>query len=357
MNAESVGNWKLALKNWQRAQALADMYGCESPAARLEATKKQVDFEAAIAKSDVAAKAGDWQTSDDLLTQLATPQDLDPRLETAKASLPRRLVAAWMGLAAQKVRALPEGDLRRDLSERYTITCAASGDMPGAINFLDAAPRRAELRIVSFAQAVAAAIRHGHSDGMRPYLERLKNDLMLVMDPAERGKASLEVGRTFAVYGDLENAAAALRESFKFFGEALNKGVPIAVAERPPGGDSRAHRSTPVPTQSSTSGRMTLNGTKSVRASWLTAVSTLADAQAEAGLIDDCLRSVAAIDDPWTKALVMSQLVQNFTKAGGTNWPSVRRRGSLSHCRKRRPCARSRFRKSIVKTWWGRKNC
>ena len=55
---------------------------------------------------------------------------------------------------------------------------------------------------------------------------------------------------------------------------------------------------------------------KSVRSSWLTAVSALCDAQAEAGLVDDCLRTAMAIDDPWTKALVLSQLVQNFTKAG-----------------------------------------
>ena len=315
MAAETAANWKLALKNWQRAQALADMYHCDSPAVRLEACKMQVEFEATIAKSDLAAKAGEWQTADDLLLQLAQPQDMDPRIESARASLPRRLVTAWMGIAVQKIRLLPEGDVRRDVSERYTITCAASGDMPGAINFLDSAPRRAELRIVSFAQAVAAAIRHGHTDGMRPYLDRLKNDLSLVSDPGERGKASLEVGRTFAVYGDLESAATALRDAQRFFNEALSKGIPIAVAERHSSTDPRSARQSPLPSSPTVSGK-THSGVKSVRAAWLTAISALADAQAEAGLIDDCLRSASAIDDPWTKALVMSQLVQNFTKAG-----------------------------------------
>ncbi len=313
-NAEAGGNWKLALKNWQRAQALADMYGCESPAQHLEAAKRQVDFENTLAKSDIAAKSGDWQIADDLLLKLASPSETDKRLEAARASLPRRLVTAWMGIAVQKIKLLREGDVRRELSERYTITCAAAGDIPGAINFLDSVPRRVELRIVSFAQALAAAIRHGHTDGMRPYLDRLRNDLTLVTDPGERGKASLEVGRTFAVYGDLENAASTLRDAQRFFNEALAKGIPISVADRNAQIESRTTRPSPIPA-SQNSGKVS-SGVKSVRASWLTAISALADAQAEAGLIDDCLRSLSAIDDPWTKALVMSQLVQNFTKAG-----------------------------------------
>src|SRR5205823_4496043 len=100
-------------------------------------------------------------------------------------------------------------------------------------------------------------------------------------------------------------------------GEALSKNIPITVADRPSSAESRTSRPSPIPMQTTTNvaGKM-LSGGKSVRASWLTAISALADAQAEAGLIDDCLKSVAAIDDPWTKALVMSQLVQNFTKAG-----------------------------------------
>ncbi len=293
------------------------MYSFDPITPHLDHCKRQVEFETALAKSENAAKNGDWQIADDILQQLSLPQELDPRLEQAKASLPRRLVGAWMGLAATRVRAMPEGDLRRELAERYTITCAASGDMTGAINFLDSAPRRAEQRIVAFAQAVAAAVRHGHTEGMRPYLDRLKSDLNALSDPAEHGKASLEVGRAFAVYGDLENAAMELRDAFRFFGEALSKNIPITVADKPHSADSRTARPSPIPAQTTTniSGK-TLSGAKSVRASWLTAVSALADAQAEAGLIDDCLKSVTAIDDPWTKALVMSQLVQNFTKSG-----------------------------------------
>lgn len=329
--AEASSNWKLALKNWMRAQAIADMYGFESLAPHIEACSKQVDFEVVIGKSDHAIHIGDWQTGEDLLQHAVPPKENDVRIETARASIPRRLVTAWMGLAAQKIRALPEGDLRRDLSERYTITCAASGDVTGAINFLDSAPRRADQRIISFAQAIAAAIRHGHTEGMRPYLDRLKTDLSVITDPAERGKASLEVGRTFAVYGDLENAAATLREAYRFFCDAQMKGIPIAVADKNPSQDPRGVR--PAPTPSSTaitpvspnaapptnptpSASKPITGVKSVRASWLTAVSALVDAQAEAGLVDDCLRSAAAIDDPWTKALISSQLVQNFTKAG-----------------------------------------
>lgn len=314
-SAELAGNLALALKNWIRAQALSEMYGLPSAAAQIEECKHQIEFENTLASSDTAAKAGDWQTADDLLQQLAVPQEIIPRLEAAKTNMPRRLVAAWLVLATQKIRALPEGDIRRDLSERYMISCAASGDMNSAINFLDSAPRRAEMRIISFAQAVAAAIRHGHTDGMRPYLDRLKDDLALIANPAEHGKACLEVGRTFAVYGDLESAASALRDAYLFFGEALNQGIPIAVAERPLGADTRSTRSSPLPTQSMGSTK-TLNGGKSVRASWLTAICALADAQAEAGLIDDCLKSAAAIDDPWTKSLVLSQLVQNFTRSG-----------------------------------------
>lgn len=314
-SAEIAGNWKLALKNWARAHALAEMYGFPPAAAQVEDCKQQIEFENTLASSDSAAKAGDWQTAEDLLQQLSVPQEIYPRLEAAKTNLPRRLVTAWLELAVQKVRALPEGDVRRDLSERYMIGCAASGDMNGAINFLDSAPRRAEMRIISFAQAVAAAIRHGHTDGMRPYLDRLKDDLALISNPAEHGKACLEVGRTFAVYGDLESAAAAFRDAYLFFGEALNQGIPISVADRPLGADSRSTRSSPLPTQTLGSTK-TLSGGKSIRASWLTAICALADAQAEAGLIDDCLRSAAAIDDPWTKSLILSQLVQNFTRSG-----------------------------------------
>jgi len=313
--AEATGNWKLALKNWQRAQALSDMYGCASPTVQLDACKKQVEYETIITKSDNAAKAGDWQTADDHLSSLALTPQIDPRLEAARATLPKRLVTAWLGLAAHKIRLLREGDVRRELSERYTIICASSGDMTGAINFLDASPRRAELRIISFSQAVAAAIRHGHSEGMRPYLERLTNDLSLVTNPAERGKACLEVGRTFAVYGDLESAAACLRDAGKCFTDALNRGIPIAVEDRSSSSDARTNRPSPIPSASLASGKIQTGG-KSVRSSWLAAMSTLVDAQAEAGLIDDCLRSASVIDDPWTKALVTSQLVQNFTKAG-----------------------------------------
>jgi hypothetical protein len=312
MKSEAANHWKNALKNWLRVQALAEMYALEQIPAKLDACKRQVEFEDMIAKSDAAAALGDWQTADEILLQLTLPQVLDARLEQAKASLPRRMVGAWMELAAQKIRALPEGDFRRDLVERYTIVCASSGDMTGAINFLDASPRRAEQRIVACAQAISAAIRHGHTEGMRPYLERLKGDLKNVENAAERGKASLEVGRAFAVYGDLENAAECLRDAFKFFGDAQAKGIPVTISERPLGSETRFLRQS-TPTQ--VSGK-TMTGSKSVRSSWLTAISALADAQAEAGLIDDCLKSAMAIDDPWTKALVMSQLVQNFTKAG-----------------------------------------
>jgi len=312
--AEIGGNWKNALIAWTRAQALAEMYGFETLPAIVENAKRQVAFEDAIAKSEAFAKNGDWQNADEILMQLSQPGELDARLEQAKAGLPRRLALAWMGLAAQRIKALPEGDFRRDLSERYTVACAASGDMTGAINFLDASPRRIEQRIVACAQAVSAAIRHGHTDGMRPYLERLTGDLNQVTNPAERGKASLEVGRAYAIYGDLEHAASSLRDSFRLFGDALSKNIPISVAERPQ--DLRSTRQSPIPSQILASGATKTGAAKSVRSSWLTAISALADAQGEAGLIDDCLKSAGAIDDPWTKALVLSQLVQNFTKAG-----------------------------------------
>ena len=317
LKCQTEGTWKEALKHWLRVQALAEIYqGLEQVQTEIKEARRQVSFEDALAKSEAAAAKGDWQIADEILTQIAGPV-LEPRLEQARITLPTRLVYAWLSLAAARIRALPEGDLRRDLSVRYTVICAASGDMPGAINFLDATPRKPEIRIVSLSQALVESVRRGRSEGLRPYIERLKNDLNLVTDPAERGKASLEVGRAFAVYGDLENAAQIFREASKYFSEALVKGIPISVADSMQNPDARPYRPSHTQTLSapSASGKFG-SPAKLVRSSWLTALGALADAQADAGLIDDCLKTASQVDDPWTKALMLSQLVQSFTRAG-----------------------------------------
>lgn len=317
LKCQTDGNWKEALKDWLRVQALAEMYpGLEQAQSELKEARRQVNFEEALGKSAAAAAKGDWQNADEILTQIAGPV-LESRLEQARVTLPPRLVAAWLALAAARIRALPEGDLRRDLSVRYTVICAASGDMPGAINFLDASPRKPEIRIVSLSQALVESVRRGRSEGLRPYIERLKNDLGQVADPAERGKASLEVGRAFAVYGDIETAGQIFRDASKYFSEALAQGIPISVADVAQNSDTRPYR--PAHTQSlpspSASGKFG-SPAKIVRSSWLAALGALADAQAEAGLIDDCLKTASQVDDPWTKALMFSQLVQSFTRAG-----------------------------------------
>ena len=127
------------------------MYGQESVAVRVDGCKRQIEFETTLAKSDAAAKAGDWQNADETsaIALAAAGTRRAPGICQDHPAAPpgRRLDGAGRRqspLAARRRRA------PRTSPNATPSPAPHPADMTGAINFLDSSPRRAESRIVSF---------------------------------------------------------------------------------------------------------------------------------------------------------------------------------------------------------------
>ena len=310
--AEAARQWLNALRIWEEASPFADR--AETVNARIEGCRREAGFEEQLQDAAKAAGSGDWETADKILTRLSSSRPSDARVEQARARLPQHLIAAWLGLARSKVKALPEGDLRQALLEHLGTAYARGGDMQNALAILQDDSRKMEARVVGLAQAIGAAIQNGLHEGLRPYLDRTCGAASSLSDPSERGRAQVEVGRAFTAYGDLAAAANAFHDALGAFSEAGAKGIPMqAVAKRTTMTSLRLVTMDLRAVGVTTTG---LTGTKALRASWEAAVGVVAHAQAEAGLVADSLAAAALIEDAWTLAQTHSQIAQALAKTG-----------------------------------------
>ena len=310
--AEQAGKWDAAVEAWQKALSAADR--AELVRGRIELCRRELEFESHLNEAGDAASSGDWEKAEEVLSRLNALRPSDPHVEQARARLPKRLIAAWLGLAKTRIDALPEGDLRSSLLERLGISFAQFGDMQSALNTLQDASRKTEARVMGLAQAIVAAIQHGQHEGLRPFLDRASVAANGLVDPSDRGRAHVEVGRSMTAYGDQGAAAASFQSALTAFSEANTKGIPMQIPTRKTTGSMR--RMSVELTRSLSMSTTNVSGAKSVRAGWEAAVGVVAQAQAEAGLVDDSLASAALIDDPWTLAQTLSYVAQALARTG-----------------------------------------
>ena len=312
--AEAEKKWEQALEFWEKAAGLSD--APQNARERAEACRREISLQNQLQQVDEAVSAGSWDKAENILGRLGALRPNDPRVEQVRARLPQRLTQAWLKLATARIQALPEGDLRQALLERLGIAWAQAGNMQEAVNLLQGPTRKPEARAVGLAQAIVEATHHGHTDGLRPYLERAGVAAGSLSDPAERGRAYLEVGLAYTAYNDQGGAGTAFQNSLAAYSEAHTKGIPMqAISKRGTTGMLRrpsAEMMRSIALSSSTS----LNSQKTVRASWEGAVGVVAQAQADAGLVEDSLASAALIEDPWTLSHSLSQVAQVLAKTG-----------------------------------------
>jgi hypothetical protein len=315
--AESERNWDEALNAWEKAAELA-----EDPVdarTRAENCRREISMQSQLSVVDEAVLSGNWEKAEHVLVRLSAVRAKDPRIEQIRARLPKRLIQSWLNLAKTRIEKLPEGDLRHALTERLGIAHAQAGNMQEAVTVLHAASPKTETRVVGMAQAIVESVHHGHLEGLRPWLDTASAAAAGLADPAERGRASLEVGLAFSAYGDHGAAGQAFHNALNSYSEANTKGIPMhalsrrtstGVLRRPSMEMMRSIATSSVVTTTS------IGGPKSVKASWEAAVGVVAQAQADAGLVDDSLASAALIEDPWTLAHSLSQVAQALAKTG-----------------------------------------
>ncbi|HEY3323386.1 MAG TPA: serine/threonine-protein kinase [Planctomycetota bacterium] len=312
--AESQRAWTDALDLWQRALPIADR--AETVQARIQGCRREIEFEEQLNAANKAATTGNWDLAEKTLLRLSSQRQGDTRVEQARARLPKKLIASWLGLARNEIMPLPEGDLRQALMERLGLAFAQAGDMPHAKEILQDTSRKAQSRVVGLAQAVVAAIQNDVNEGLRPYLDESCEAAESLTDPSERGRALLEVGRALTAYGDRGAAAKMLQGAITAFGEANTKGIPMQPTSRRT--TAMLFRRTSADLRSFTGTTTSFSGTKAIRASFEAALGTVAQAQAEASLVNDALNTTALIDDAWTLSHTLSQVAQAFARTGHT---------------------------------------
>ena len=310
--AETQRRWQDAIDLWLQAIPLADR--AETVNARVQGCRRELDFEEQLSTADKAADSGDWENADKALNRLTTQRPNDARIEQSRARLPRRMVAAWLDQAKAKGQLLPEGDLRQAMLERLGIAYAQSGDMRNSLTVLYDPTRKMESRIVGLAQAISAAIQNGMTEGLRPYLDQISTATADLKDPSERGRAQVEVGRAMTAYGDETAAGTAFQNALSAFGEANSRGIPMQAPIKRT--NTTSFRRLAVDMRSFTATTSSLTGAKAIRASFEASLGSVAQAQAEAGLVTESLATTALIDDAWTLAHTLSQVAQAFAKIG-----------------------------------------
>ena len=312
--AESERNFDQALEAWEKAASVAeDPYKAREKA---EGVRREISLQSQLALVEDSIATGSWDQAENILGRLSALKPLDSRVEQIRARLPRRLSQAWLKLANTRIQMLPEGDLRQALLERLGIAYAQHGKMQEAVDILQGPTRKLESRVCGLAQAVVEAIHHGQTDGLRPYLERAAGSAGALSDPAERGRAFLEIGLAYTAYGDQDGAGTAFQNALSAFSDAHTKGIPMqAMAKRGSTGMLR-RPSAEMMRSIALSTTTNLSSPKSVRASWEASIGIVAQAQADAGLVEDSLATAALIEDPWTLAHSLSQVAQVLAKTG-----------------------------------------
>ena len=322
-SAETLRQWNVALELWQNTLTLAsDLPDLEPKIrARIEGCRREIQFEAELGEVETLAKSGEWEKAEKILARLTlsgskdSTRPGDPRVEQARARLPKHLAGAWLAMAAAKIKTIPEGDLRQSLYEQLGIAYAHTGDMASALPILQNVSRKPEARSVGLAQAIIAANQNGHHEGLRPYLDQLGASASSLTDPSERGRVQLEVGRALSAYGDQSAAGAIFQSALSAFNEAHGKGIPLQIIPKRNTGTIRRGAQD---MRSILLTNSSLTGPKALRTSWEMAIGGVAQAQAENGLVDDSVASATFIEDPWILAQTLSQIAQSCAKIGRT---------------------------------------
>ncbi len=213
--AEAQRHWDVAIERLTEALALADDKA--SVRIRIEALRREIGFEKSLAENVTYASMGDWTRSLKALQSAAAMLPKDPRVSEARARMPRRLVEAWLDGARARLPVLPHGPVQQAMLRRIAVLRARMGDLPGAHRLLREESNDAAVRIIGFAQAASASIRAGKSEGLRPYLDKTYEGVSQIADPEMNGRAALEMGRTFTLYGDTEMAGKSLHQALESF--------------------------------------------------------------------------------------------------------------------------------------------
>ena len=307
---EAQQKWAAAIEHWKLALAHADDPG--AIARRIEALDRELTFEQVLATAGAHAAAGDWARAEAALRSAASLRPGDPRVEQARARLPRRLLDAWFHRARERIAAFTDGPSRQTQIRRLAVTKARSGDLDGAILLLQVESHDPELRICGLAQALSGAVQAGHREGLRPYLERAIAAASNLPDPAARGRASLEVGRALTTYGDNEAARTVFHNALTGFVACSEAGDPVPSKSNT---HNEAIWGTGITT---TTRRLPRLGPPEKEKARAQAISAVATAQAQAGLPQEALSTAYLIDDPWNRALILVQVAQALAKAGNT---------------------------------------
>ena len=309
--AEAKQEWAAAIEHWRLALEHADDPGAISR--RIEALQRETAFEQVLATAGAHATAGDWARAEASLLGAASLRPGNPRVEQARARLPRRLVDAWFHRARERLAAFTDSPSRQAQMRRLAVTKARIGDLDGAILILQVESRDPELRISGLAQALAGAVQSGHREGLRPYLDRAIAAAGNLPEPAARGRASLEVGRALTAYGDIEAARTAFNNALTGFMASDE------ASEPPPSGKSNVCNEAIWGTGlTTTSRRLPRLGPPEKEKAREQAISAVATAQAQAGFAQEALSTANLIEDPWNRALILVQVAQALAKAGNT---------------------------------------
>jgi len=308
--AESARTWQLAIDHWSEALPYAEKPETVQP--RLLLCRREMEFEEQLERANKACNDGDWEDAVKTADRLSRQRQTDPRIEQLRARLPQRLIQSWQRIALEKATLVPEGEVKQSILERLAIAYAQTGDMQSAFAVLQDATTKTEGRAVGLAQAIIAAVQNAQHEGLRPFLDKACSSAASINDPSERGRAQLEIGRAFAAYGDETSAAAAYQTALTSYGESFAKGIPMHAAAKRMAGMLRK----PTDMRSVLLTTTSMTGPKALKSSYEYAVGTVAEAQAESGLVEDALASAATIDDAWTFAHTLSKVAQAFARIG-----------------------------------------
>jgi serine/threonine protein kinase len=285
--AEERGQWAEAEECWRLAYWYAEDRATVS--SRLESLRRQVAFDQALAAVAAAGDAGEWMRAVEILSSAEAAIPGDPRLDQARAQLPRRLVAAWLNLLLLKLDLLLTGPDRDTWLCRLGCLQALSDDFPAVQRLAQEMVGEMDSRIRVICQAACAALRRNRREGLRPPLERAALLAREIAAAEPRARACLEVGRALAAYGDADAARQLLSEALEAFTHfASVKVAPASTTRLAAAAPQRAPASTRL-----------LAAPPDRPADFL---AQIAEAQAASGLVEDALATADRIPDAWTSA-------------------------------------------------------
>ncbi|MCZ7647657.1 MAG: serine/threonine-protein kinase [Planctomycetota bacterium] len=302
---EEQGRWVDAIQKWKEALPYAD--DAETVNSQVESLKREVEFDRFLGTIRNFAAAGDWSRAEAALSGASAMRPGDPRIQQARARLPRRLVEAWLKGARSRLEAFPDGATRRHLIRRMTLAYARLGDMTVVIDLLQEQIRDREARIIGLAQAAQAAIQAGLREGMRPNLERTIRLAEDSLEGLSKLRALVEIARALVSYGDVDSAVPLLDRARAGFQESLRSPeVMKQVLKNAELTTTRIGRSRRSSKASDFKQGQTPSGN----------LATVAEIQAEAGLADEAIKTTGAIEDPWIRSQTLASVAEVLARMG-----------------------------------------